>query len=298
MGVIDSPARRCPSLQHVEMYDIEGRPINEDTLGTNSHGLRVSAIIGERGQTEERRGIAPLANVTLIDVTDDDVKDEWDYSKIAPAIQILVDEFDVDIINISGGCTVFPDDPRFEDASLFFAEALDYAAARGVIVVAATGNDPSAPVALPARLDDAVGVGAIGLASLAPTKTRTKAYEAWALDSAGCTGTLNQHTLYHFKDTSFGDGLDMVGPGIGVVMTFEDGSFVEYDGTSYAAPYVTAVAACGLSLTKFEPDLRGRPKRDMRKSHIELLCVDLGMSLDRQGLGIPVLMSNVGGKAC
>ena len=49
IGVIDIPARRCPSLSHVAMYDVEGNLIDEKHLEENSHGLRVSAMISERG---------------------------------------------------------------------------------------------------------------------------------------------------------------------------------------------------------------------------------------------------------
>lgn len=299
VGVIDIPAKRCHSLSHVQMYDIEGQPVEENELHLNSHGLRVSAMISERGESDERRGIAPFANVTLIDVTDDDFDGEWDYAKIAPAIQILVDEFDVDLINISGGCTISTEDPRFEDAQAFFADAVEYASKNGALVVASTGNAPNAPVALPARLDDVIGVGAVGKANLAPDETRTKAYENWAVATPGCSGSLERADFFHFRDTTSGFGLDMVGPGIGVVMTFEDGSCVEYDGTSYAAPYVTAVAACAFSMNAMGSEgLKDRRRRDMLRSHIELLCADLGMDKARQGSGIPVLVNEVAGRPC
>lgn len=289
IGVIDIPGRRPKSLEHVQMYDIEGEPVNESSLKNSSHGLRVCAMIAERSSAPERTGIAPGVNLTLVDVSDELADDGWDYKKIGPAIQLLVDEFDVDIINLSGGCPLAPSDYGYSDTLAFFQSMVDYAASRGVLVVAATGNDSSCGVALPAMLSDVIGVGAIGKAGIAPSCTRTAAYELDSRNKTGCMGVFEGEEFFHYTDTSYGRGLDMVGPGIGVVMSFEGGYCIELDGTSYAAPYVSAVAACGLSGNVDTKKARGRKKHLQQVLLLRQMCCDLKMAPARQGAGVPVL---------
>lgn len=290
IGVIDLPSRRPITMQHMKIFGIEGDELDEDSLPMTSHGLRVGSIIAERGSKPERKGIAPKVEVILIDVSDDFAKDSWDYSKIAPAIQILTDEFNVEIINISGGCSLKEDDSRLDAASLFFKEAVEYATDTGILVISSTGNDKKNAVAIPAQLECTIGVGAVGRCAVAPEHTRTFRYESAARNEPGCVGSLHDAEFFHYLDTSFGQGLDVVGPGIGIVMSFDDGSFVEYDGTSYAAPYVAGVIAASISENREYLQLNGADRHKWLKYHLFSLCVDLGIDRTRQGNGLPVIV--------
>jgi subtilisin family serine protease len=276
-------------MRHMALFDIEGRPLSENDLPFASHGLAVSSMIAERGDIPERRGIASECNITFIDVSQDHNRVNWDFDKIRPAIDILVDEFEVDIINISGGSPLSLDDFRFPNVSRYYQEAVKYATNAGVLIVAAAGNKSYLPVALPARLPEVIGVGAIGRVGLAPKTSSTHDCQIKAQRSKGCYGTYGHTAFFHHVYTSYGDGMDMVGPGIGVVLGYEDGSVAEYDGTSYAAPYVTGVAACAFADVPGIGDVTGPQKHQTLRDHVLGLCKHLQMDPSRQGAGLPVL---------
>ena len=73
-------------------------------------------------------------------------------SVICKAIYGAVDDFGCDVINMSFGL--------MED-SIALKEAIDYAAGKGVIIVAAVGNDGTEELCYPAAYDNVIGVGSV-----------------------------------------------------------------------------------------------------------------------------------------
>jgi subtilisin family serine protease len=139
------------------------------------------------------------------------------------------------VINLSLGGPRDPVNPERDTYSQLEQDAIDYAYARGAVIVAATGNCeavcPYAYASYPAALPHVVGVG--------------------ALDRDGRVPRFSN------RDVVF---TDMVAPGVGVVSTFPRALTVpgcepigyslcapiEYrrgEGTSFAAPLVSAAAA-------------------------------------------------------
>ncbi len=124
-------------------------------------------------------------------------------SSAAEAIKYAVDN-GARVINLSLG------DPLPTPA---IEQALNYAAAHNVLVVAASGNAGIYGVYYPARYDSALAVGAV-------TADRQRAYFS-----------------------SYGPELDLVAPGVAIYSTIPGGGYSYRSGTSMATPHIAAVAA-------------------------------------------------------
>ena len=291
IGIVDlafSPEKSF-GLQHVEVYDIEGARLQPESL--HSHGERVSRLIGERASRNERSAIAANAKIVFIDVSLASYPFKWDFDKIAPAIELLADKFKANVINVSGGVQEpFADlsTEEFDHLVKYFSEAVDYAKRRGTLIIAAAGNNPEMPIALPAALPEVVGVGAIGQCEVAPPGTVLRVYEDRAAKSLGCTGTsYGGKRVFHYVDTSFGSGLDVVGPGVGILLKTDDKLVAEYEGTSYASPLVTALLGHALSSDRV---YHGRPsdqRVDRARELLQEKCEKTGISREREGWGLP-----------
>ena len=289
IGVIDIPFQPDKCMMHIDCYDIEGNKLDTASLPLHSHGYRVCKTISERGAVSHRQGLANEAELVFVDISDDVTRSSWDFDKIGPAIELLVDEFDVDLINISGGSYAASDE-EWKEISGFLGEYISDARRKGVLVFAAVGNSSNAGVALPAGIDEVMGVGAVGLCGLAPSGSLMGAYERMASDVEGATGTLSSGVrVFHYLDSGFGNGLNVVGPGIGVVMEMDGGVVAEYEGTSYACPAVAATIAGALGdAMGDQPEFTEEP-RELGTELIRSMCVDLGMDRSRQGWGLPIL---------
>lgn len=127
----------------------------------------------------------------------------------------------------------------------FFEDAINYAWASGMVLVAATGNTPGDPISPPARWENVIAVGA----------------------------TNNRDQLASFTTT--GPEMDLAAPGVAVwscVDSFLMGGFDTYafsDGTSMACPHVAGAAAL---LWSYDPAMANVHVRDL----LELSADDLG----------------------
>lgn len=115
----------------------------------NRHGSHISNVIAEAmNNSLAVTGIA--SNVTIMPLKVLDGDGIGSTSALTAAIQYAV-AHGASIINLSLGGT--EDDPLFH-------QAIQAAAAKGVVVVAAAGNDGVSPVTYPARYSEVISVGA------------------------------------------------------------------------------------------------------------------------------------------
>ncbi|MEA1909628.1 MAG: S8 family peptidase [Patescibacteria group bacterium] len=151
-----------------------------------------------------------------------------EYIDVANALRYAVDN-GADVINMSFGT-------YFDSNDL--SSAVDYALDRGVPVIAAAGNNNQSNLLYPAGYDRVVAVGAV--------------------DSAG------DRTSF----SNYGNNLDVMAPGVNVVMAGSAGSnaYVYGSGTSFAAAHVTGVVSLmlardpGLTPTQIETILENTTK--------------------------------------
>ncbi|MBS1868411.1 MAG: S8 family serine peptidase [Actinobacteria bacterium] len=198
----------------------------------NGHGTHVAGTIAEA--TDNALGVAGLAwGATIMPVRVLDARGYGDATTIAKGIRYAV-RHNARVINMSLEFSTSVRQSEIPDITA----ALRYANRHGVVVVGSSGNEGEARIAYPARTSNVISVGA----------------------------TTDDGCLANFSNDGF--GLDLVAPGGGVdadltndpncrpghrggdiyQMTYTDsvtrfGLPSGYDGTSMAAPHVSASAA-------------------------------------------------------
>jgi len=184
-----------------------------NTRDDNGHGTAVAGLIA--ANTDNNAGIAGLCwECRLLPVKVVDARGVGNDASLAIGI-FWATENGARVINMSLGG---------EGDSRLLREAVDYAAGRGVVLVAASGNERQAGnlVTYPAAYPNVIAVGATG----------------------------NDDSVTGFSNT--GDYLDLAAPGVGLWTTLPGGRYGPPNGTSFSSPYVAAAAA--LVLTQ-RPDL-------------------------------------------
>lgn len=185
-----------------------------DPQDPHGHGTHVTGILA--ALRDNGAGIAGMANVTLLAYRVVDATGEGDCSDIARAVNRAVHE-GADVISLSVYC---------KTPSPVIADAVNWAAANGVLVVAAAGNEAPDLVECPrtpARYPSVVAVAAV-------TENRERA-------PFSCAGA----------------EIELAAPGAGIVSTLPGDSYGLFSGTSQATPHVAGTAALMLSI---HPDLR------------------------------------------
>jgi serine protease len=211
VAVVDTGIAPAPDLEGRLLpgwNQIEGTP---DATDDNGHGTHVSGTIAENADNGlAEAGLAP--EVSLLPVKVLDASGSGSDSDVAAGI-VWASDHAARVINLSlGGPT----------SSRVLTDAVAYATAHGVLVVAAAGNESGA-VGYPARIAGVLGVGAV--------------------DS----------TLARASFSNTGTGLDIVAPGVGIVqqtLGASAGTFADetLSGTSMATPFVSAAAALVFAL--------------------------------------------------
>ncbi|MGQ9678157.1 MAG: S8 family peptidase [bacterium] len=162
--------------------------------------------------TDNLIGVAGWAQIQLLAVRVLNDSGNGSLSDVALGIRWAVDH-GARVINLSLGG---------DAATTPLNEACTYAISRGVILFAAAGNDGRASISYPARLSNCV-----------------------------CVGALNESSnLASFSN--YGPEQELAAPGVLILSTAPDNSYLVAQGTSMSCPEVSGIAALILSLT---PDI-------------------------------------------
>lgn len=183
-------------------YDfVEDDEVPQDAYG---HGCGVAGVIAANGDNGLGiAGVAPNAQIMPLRVLD--ASGIGAYSDVAAAIVFAADN-GAQVINLSLG-GAYP--------SSVLEDAVNYAAARGVLVIAAAGNTGGS-VLFPAAYDAAIAVASVDA------------------------------NLERSSFSSFGEEVDLLAPGRDIYTTHYMGGFNTMTGTSFAAPQVAGIAALEL----------------------------------------------------
>jgi len=170
-------------------------------------------------------GVAPKAKLIQIKVINDN--GIGDSRSLVSGIE-LAESLGADIINMSFGSTIEP--PQFVH------EAIKTAANKGIILVAAAGNN-AGEIAYPARYDEVIATA--------------------AMDRDGGMA----------KFSSRGEKIDFGAPGVQIYSTYLNNQYAVFSGTSQACPFISGCCALILSY------LRSNPSVAVVKNYIDMLKI-------------------------
>lgn len=170
------------------------------TMDELGHGTLVSGVI--TATPGNHLGIRGIADVDLMIVKYAGLGSLAFVAQLAEGIRVAVD-LGADVVSVSQVV-------RFDDAAL--RDAVAYAEANGVVVVAASGNDGSNDLLYPAAYATVLSVGAVD-----------DARAVWSMSTWG--------------------KVDIAAPGVEVVTTALENQYAIVSGTSLATPHVAGAAA-------------------------------------------------------
>ena len=178
----------------------------------NGHGTMVTGVIA--ATANNGKGVAGIArDAKVIMARSFDINGQGESDDIAKAIIYLVGR-GVKVINLSFGESFY---------SHLVAEAIDYAVACGITVVASSGNNGWAYPHYPSDLQNVISVGNVA-----------KYGEKYS----------------RYYSSSYGYNLSLLAPGTGIYTCCVGDNYKSSGGTSLSAPAVTACAAMLLEQNK------------------------------------------------
>jgi subtilisin family serine protease len=220
-----------------------------------SHGEAVCRILGDLSAPESCAPIAPGADLVFANasytkltredqdfafpIAEADAGDYLDPRLVASFIYELAYSSEVDLINLSLGSFDIE-----EGQGRGVTEAIWAAVDAGVTVICSAGNRFVDHAAFPAEHPECIGVGAFGADDWGPENTMTRWY-AEECPSDG-VGELGGQTVFFWSESAHGEGVDVIGPGVGILMARGGEPCFELSGTSFAAPIVTGLMAVEL----------------------------------------------------
>jgi serine protease len=267
--------RRAPDLRHstfVRPYDfIEKDRHPNDVFG---HGTHVAGTIAQT--TNNGLGTAGIAyNAKIMPLRVLDSNGEGDSAAIARAIRYAA-RYRADVINLS---LEFPAEVRAAEIPDVLG-AIRYAHRRGSVVVAASGNQADIAVAYPARAQSVIAVGATTITGCQADYSNS-GEDLDLMAPGGGADAPNTDSVWDSSHCS----PDSVGRPI-VQQTFTRGVTRfglprGYEGTSMAAPHISAIAALLIASKRLGP----HPSPRAVEAHLEATARPTDRP-DRYGAGL------------
>ncbi len=241
VAVIDTGVSKVPDLKltkFVKGYDFVNDKENADD--DNGHGTHVAGTIAQ--STNNGYGVAGIAyQASIMPLKVLSGGGGGTIADIAESIKFAADN-SADVINMSLGGG---------GASIMLEEAIKYAHSKGVVIVAAAGNEGRNSAAYPARYPDVISVSAIDAAGDKASYSNFGAGVDISAPGGSETGKIIQNTV----DPSTGESV-----------------FVGFQGTSMAAPHVAGVAALIRATGVEEPnevsDILKQSSRKIQEDHL------------------------------
>ena len=235
VAVIDTGVSKVPDLKltkFVKGYDFVNDRV--DASDDNGHGTHVAGTIAQ--STNNGYGVAGIAyEASIMPLKVLSRGGGGTVADIGEAIKFAADN-GADVINMSLGGS---------GASNIMEEAIKYAHNKGVVIIAAAGNEGSSSSSYPARYPDVISVSATDAAG---DKAAYSNFGA-GVDISAPGGSENGKIIQNTIDPSSGQSV-----------------FVGFQGTSMAAPHVAGVAALIKATGVSEPaEVRDILKQSARK---------------------------------
>jgi len=222
--------------------DLDGKVVVEanftdsPTLGdTYGHGTHIAGIIAAYSNNGVGiAGVAPESRLMNVKVADD--TGGCQASTVARGI----------IWAVNNGASVINVSIEFKEPSSELEDAVNYAWSRGVVIIAAAGNEGNESPVYPACYENCIAVAAIRQDdTLAPL-------------------------------SNYGDWIDVAAPGFNIYSTLPDNSYGYKSGTSFASAYVSGLAALLFSMVT---DTNGDGKlNDEVRAAIENSCQQIDIN--------------------
>lgn len=228
----------------VDGWDFVNRDENPDD--DHGHGTHCAGIAA--ASTNNGAGIAGIGyncRIMPLKVLGADGSGYW--SDISLAI-VHAAKSGAKVISMSLGAT---------EGSLTMREAIDFALANGVTVVAAAGNESTSALHYPAAFPGCIAVG-----SSDPDDAKS-------------------------SFSNYGDWVDVAAPGSSIASTYLDGSYARMSGTSMAAPLVAGLA--GLVWSHLGADSSAQAVRE----RIESRCDPVGTWVAHGRVNVRMSLSEV-----
>ena len=170
-------------------------------MDDNGHGTHCAGVIA--AVLNNAKGMAGLAQVRIMAEKGLDSTGSGSSDDLANAIIHATDQ----------GAKILSNSWGSNESSSLIHDAIAYADAHGVLVLASAGNSGSNAPQYPGAYDEVVGVT--------------------ATDSADVPASF----------TNYGDWVDVAAPGVNIYSTYPNNAYVYMDGTSMACPHAAGVAA-------------------------------------------------------
>ncbi len=276
IAIIDSGA----AVEHPDLTEriAAGRDITaqDDTgwrVDSVGHGSHTAGIIGGSDNGYGIVGVVPEAEIHSCKIFPG-----GRFSDLIEALDYCL-AHQVDVVNLSLGSP---------QPSPLVAGKIEQARHAGVACVVAAGNS-GGPVCFPASMPAVLAVAAIG---------RIGEYPPESYHATQVYGVPTADGYFSASFTCFGPEVDVCAPGVAVVSSVPPTNYAAWDGTSFAAPYVTGLAAL---LLAHHPEFRDRyaahtsARVDRLFDVIRASCVPLALGdPGRSGAGLPDAVAALG----